>query len=56
MGSYDGAEVCDLVENYFLYELSKLYVKKEIGLYRDKGLAVFKNKGGPKSEIIKKSI
>ena len=23
MGAYDGAEVCELVENYFFYELSK---------------------------------
>ena len=35
MGAYDGAEVCELVENYLLYELSKLYKKKDIGLHRD---------------------
>ena len=28
----------------------------DIGLYRDNGLAVFKNKSGPESEKIKKSI
>ena len=56
MGVYDGAEVCELVGNYLLYELSKLYEKKDIGLYRDDGLAVFKNKSGPKPEKIKKSI
>ena len=56
MGAYDGAEVCELVGNYLLYKLSKLYEKKDIGLYRDDGLAVFKNKSGPESEIIKKSI
>ena len=56
MGAYDGAEVCELVGNYLLYELSKLYEKKDIGLYRDDGLAVFKNKSGPESEKIKKSI
>ena len=39
-----------------LYELSKLYEKKDIGLYKDDGLAVFKNKSGPESEKIKKSI
>ena len=33
MGAYDGAEVCELVESYLLYELSKLYEKKYIGLY-----------------------
>ena len=44
MGAYDEAEVCELVGNYLFYKLSKLYEKKDIGLYRDDGLAVFKNK------------
>ena len=35
MKANDGAEVCELVGNYLLYELSKLYGKKDIGLYRD---------------------
>ena len=56
MGAYDGVEVCELVRNYLLYELSKLYEKKDIGLYRDDGLAVFKNKSGPESAKIKKPI
>ena len=56
MGAYNGAEVCELVGNYLLYELSKLFEKKDIGLYRDDGLGAFKNKSGPESEKIKKSI
>ena len=56
MGAYDGVEVCELVGKYFLYELSKLYEKKDIGLYRDDGLVVFKNKSAPESEKIKKLI
>ena len=56
MEAYDGAEVCELVGNYLLYELSKLYKKNDIGLYRDNRLAVFKNKSGPESKKIKKSI
>ena len=56
MRAYDGAEVCELVANYLLFELSKLYEKKDIGLYGDGGLTVFKNKSGPISEKIKKSI
>ena len=56
MGACDGAEVCELAGNYLLDELSKLYKKKVIGLYRDDGLIVFKNKSGPESEKIKKSI
>ena len=50
MGAYDGAEVCELIGNYVLYELSKLYEKKDIGLYRRDGLAAFLNKSGPESE------
>ena len=57
MGAYDGAEVCELVGNYLLYELfSTSYEKKDIELYRDDVRAVFKNKSGPESEKIKKSI
>ena len=56
MAAYDRIEVCELVGNYLLYELSKLYEKKDIRLYRDNGLAVFKNKRGLESEKIKKSV
>ena len=54
MIAFDGAEVCELIGKYLLYELSTLYAKKDIGLYRDNRLAVFKNKGVPESEKIKK--
>ena len=37
MGSYDGAETCDLVGLYLLSQLQKLNL--DIGLYRDDGLA-----------------
>ena len=56
MGAYDGAKFCDLVRNYLLYELSKLYEKRDIGSYRDNRLVVFKNKSGPESEKIQKPI
>ena len=57
LGAYDGVEVCELVGNYLFHELlSELYEKKDIGLYGDDGLAVFKNKSGPESEKIEKSI
>ena len=32
---YDETEVYELVGYYLIYELSKLYEKKDIGLYRD---------------------
>ena len=40
MGSWDGAEVADLVGLYLLSQLTHL--KLNIGLYRDDGLAVSK--------------
>ena len=56
MGAYDGAEVCELVGNFMLFSLSKIYNKNDICLYRDDGLAVFENISGPQSERIKKSF
>ena len=38
MGSYDGAETCELVGNFLLSQLQSLDVN--IGLYRDDGLAI----------------
>ena len=56
MGAYDSAEVCELVGSFLLHQLSNKYNKKDIGLYRDDGLAVFKNKSGPQAERIKKDF
>ncbi|GFO31814.1 DNA polymerase [Plakobranchus ocellatus] len=38
MGSFDGAETCELVGLYLLSQLKNLYIN--VGLYRDDGLAV----------------
>ena len=56
MGAYDGADVCELVGMYLLSLLGDKYNKKDIGLYRDDGLAVFKNISGPEAEKIKKDL
>ena len=40
MGSYDGAEVCDLVGLYILSELEKLKLNVNLGCYKDDCLAV----------------
>ena len=40
MGSYDGAEVWELVRLYLLGKLELLIVTKNVGLYRDDGLAI----------------
>ena len=56
MGSNDGAEVCELVGLFILHQLSQLVGVKNIGLYRDDGLAILENASGPTSERIKKKI
>ena len=56
MGANDGNEVCELAGSFLLHQLSNKYNKKDIGLYRDDGLAVFKNKSGPQAERIKKDF
>ena len=55
MGAYNGAEVCQLVGTYLLNILSKKYNKNDLGLYRDDGLAVLKNKSGPQSQQVKET-
>ena len=55
-GAYDGAKVCELTGIYMLYLIGKKYDSKNIGLYRDDGLTLFKNVSGLASEkIIKRN-
>ena len=56
MGAYDGAEVCELVGTFLFEKISDICNKCDIGLYRDDGLAVFRNKSGPHLEKIKKEL
>ena len=56
MGAYDGTDVCELVETFLLDKISEKYDKNSIGLYRDDGLSVFKNKSGNQLERIKKNL
>ena len=55
MGSYDGAEVCELVGLLILDQLGNQYGKKNVGLYRDDGLAAFEDISGPQAERIKRT-
>jgi hypothetical protein len=41
MGSYDGAETCELVGMYLLHEVQKTS-KINLGLYKDDGLGVIR--------------
>ena len=48
MGSFDDAEVCELVELYILHILSTKYGKKNLNsIYWDDGLARCENVSGP---------
>ena len=54
MGSYDGAEVCELVGLFLLSQIRKKIKDVDIGLYRDDGLAITHNLNGGRIEQIKK--
>ena len=56
MGSFDGAEICELVGLFLLFELMKQFGKDCVGLYRDDGLAVFQNMSGPEADRTRKRI
>ena len=56
MGSYDRAEICELVELYLSNRLSTVIGRSSVGLYRDDGLAAINNANVPKLDRIKKDI
>ena len=56
MGSYDGAEVCELVGLYLLHKLFATVPKEHIGLYRDDGLAAIPDANGRKIDSLRKKI
>ena len=56
MGSYAGAEICELVGLFHLHEISTIIPKDLAGLYRDDGLAILRNSSGPNTDRIKKRI
>ena len=56
MGCFDGAEICDLVGIYKLYQLKNAIRKENVGLYRDDGLGILRNLSGPEIERIRKRI
>ena len=56
MGSLDGAELTKLTGLFMLNELSKTFIKENIGIYRDDGLSVFKNYNGHQLDKAKKEM
>ena len=56
MGSFEGAEICELVGLYLLDKLSSLIARKNIGLYRDDGIAAINSSSGPVLDKRRKNI
>ena len=56
MGSYDGAEICELFGIYILSILAERINKKDTGLYQDDRLIILKNCNGPRTDKTRKDI
>ena len=57
MGSYDGAEICELVGLFILGKLTAVYKRSSSsGLYRDDGLAAFEGIGPRSADKIRKNF
>ena len=56
MGSFDGAECCEIVGLYLLHKISKKVPTNQLGMYRDDGLAMIPHANGPKMDRIRKDI
>ena len=56
MGSFDGAEICELVGIYILSSLSNKPDKQPTGLYRDVELVLLRNTFKQKTNRIRKDI
>ena len=55
-GSYDGAEVCELVGTFISSKLGNIIGKKNTSLYRDDGLVVLRNTNAHEIDKIRKII
>ena len=53
---YDGAEICELIRTYLLYQINNVISKENMGLYRDDRLGMFRNMYGPEVERKKKTL
>ena len=56
MGSFGGAEICELVGLYVLDKLSSLIGRKNVRLYRDDGLAAINSSSGPVLDKMRNNI
>ena len=56
MGTYDGADVCELVGTFLSEKINEICNKSNNRLYRDDGLSIFRNKSGTQLEKMKKKL
>ena len=56
MGSYDGAETCELVGTLVLSTLVNSIPKENCGLFRGSGLFLMRNENGHKTDRISKEV
>ena len=56
MGSYNEAEICELVGIYILTRLATIIKKSDCGLYRDDGLVILRNEIGQQIDRTRKNI
>lgn len=56
MGSFDGAESCELVGLLILNKISHVFGNGDCGLYRDDGLALLRNTNGHESDKKRKEL
>ena len=56
MGSYDGAEICELVGIDILTRLATIIKKSDCGLYRDDGLVILRNVNGQQIDRTRKNL
>ena len=56
MGSFDGAEICELVGLFVLSKLTEKFGKENVGLYRDDGLVLIDGVNGRKADKARKML
>ena len=56
MGSYNGAEICELAAIYILSRLLTIICKSDCGLYRCDGLLVLHNVNGQQIDLVRKNV
>ena len=56
MGSKDGTKSCEIVGLFLLYSIGEKFNKDGIGLYRDDGLACFRNNNGHQNDKIGREL